>query len=184
MAQTIRLCGYHGTSAEAATAIIRRGFRMSSNGYDWLGLGVYFWQNAPVRAWQWATQNHPTNPAVIRSSIRLEDCVDLLDIGWVPIIKEVYNSFVAEYRKANRPLPEQNTERSKAHRLDCAFFNYIAEVLAEQGEKISAIRSVFVEGDRVFPKSAIFDRAHVQIAIRDTSVIEESSLIEIEGGII
>ena len=81
-------------------------------------------------------------------------------------------------------MPEQNTERSKAHRLDCAFFNYIAEVLAEQGERISAIRGVFVEGERVFPKSAILEGAHVQIAIRDTSLIEDSRLIEIEGGII
>lgn len=109
--------------------------------------------------------------------------MDLLDITWFPVIRNVYGSFVDEYRKANRPLPKQNTERSKAHRLDCAYFNYIVEVLAKLGQQLGAVRAVFLEGDRVFPNSAIFDRAHVQIAIRDTSLIEESCLIEPEAGI-
>jgi len=178
VAETVRVYGYHGTSAEVAAAIIQQGFNFSSNDYDWLGTGVYFFQDAPVRAWEWANQQHPANPAVIRSSIRLEDCIDLLDIEWFPIITEAYSLFVEEYRQANRPLPRQNPDRSKAHRLDCAYFNYIVEVLGQQGQTVRAIRAVFLEGERVFPNSAIFTRAHVQIAIKDHSLIEESCLIE------
>jgi hypothetical protein len=176
--ENIRVYGYHGTSAEAAEVIIQQGFNVSSNDYDWLGTGVYFFQDAPVRAWEWANQQHPTNPAVICSIIRLENCIDLLDINWFPLIRNLYNSFVEEYRQTNRPLPRQNPERSKAHRLDCAYFNYIVDILQQQGQSIGVIRAVFLEGDRVFPNSAIFDRAHIQIAIRDTSLIEESCLIE------
>ncbi|MFB2969289.1 hypothetical protein ACE1CD_09980 [Aerosakkonema sp. BLCC-F183] len=178
MAETIRVYGYHGTSADAAAAIIQRGFNISSNDYDWLGTGVYFFQDAPLRAWEWANQQHPTNPAVIRSVIRLEDSMDLLDIKWFPLLRNIYNSFVEEYRQTNRPLPRQNPERSKAHRLDCAYFNYIVDILQNSGESIRIIRAVFLEGERVFPNSAIFDRAHIQIAVRDTSLIEESCLIE------
>lgn len=184
MTETIRIYGYHGTSAEAAAAILQDGFNISSNEYDWLGKGVYFWQDAPLRAWTWANQNYHDNPAVIRSSIRLENCMDLLDIKWFPFIRRVYNSFVAEYESTNQTLPQQNPERSKAHRLDCAFFDYTVEkVLQPEGQIVKAIRSVFVEGDRIFPNSAVFDLAHVQIAIRDTALIEESCLIEISGGI-
>ncbi len=180
MPETIRVYGYHGTNTEVATTIIQQGFNVSSNDYDWLGTGVYFFQDAPVRAWEWAKQQHPANPAVIRSTIRLEDCIDLLDISWFPLIRNVYNLFVEEYRQGNRPLPRQNPERSKAHRLDCACFNYIVEVLGQQGQIPRAIRAVFVEGEPVYPNSAIFDRAHVQIAIREVSLIEESRLVRLE----
>lgn len=184
MAETIRVYGYHGTSADAAAAIIQRGFNISSNDYDWLGTGVYFFQDAPLRAWEWANQQHPTNPAVIRSVISLEDSIDLLDIKWFPVINEAYSVFVNEYRITNRPLPQQNPERSKAHRLDCAFFNYIVEqILNPQAEPIRVIRGVFVEGERIFPNSAVFNRAHVQIAVRDSTLIEETCLIDIEGEI-
>lgn len=184
MTETIRVYGYHGTSAEVASLIIQQGFNVSANDYDWLGTGVYFFQDAPARAWEWAKQQHPANPGVIRSLIRLENCIDLLDIQWFPIIREAYSVFVEEYSKTNRPLPKQNPERSKAHRLDCAFFNYVVEeILNPQAEMIDVIRSVFVEGERIFPNSAVFDRAHVQIAVRDTSLIEDSYLIAPDGGI-
>lgn len=54
MSETIRVYGYHGTNTEAAATIIQQGFNVSSNDYDWLGTGVYFFQDAPVRAWEWA----------------------------------------------------------------------------------------------------------------------------------
>jgi hypothetical protein len=180
MNPTIKVYGYHGTNRESASLIIQRGFNISDNDYDWLGTGVYFFQDAPMRAIAWAKQRYPQNPAVIRSVIRLENCMDLFDIGWFPIIREAYNIFLEEYRMSNQTLPRQNPDRSKAHRLDCAYFNYITnQILEPQGEKINAIRAVFLEGERIFPNSAIFDLAHVQIAVRNSDLIEESCLIEI-----
>ena len=173
--------GYHGTSIQAAQRIIEHGFDFSTNDYDWLGTGVYFFQDAPQRAYSWAIERYPDSPAVIRSQLVLENCLDLLDISWYPIIREAYEMFVCAYQKANIPLPRQNPQRSKAHRLDCAFFNYIVgEILEPQGEIVGAIRAVFNEGERIYPNSAIFDRAHIQIVIRNLSLIEESCLIEIE----
>jgi hypothetical protein len=34
-----------------ARKIVVSGFRISSNDWDWLGDGVYFFQDAPLRAW-------------------------------------------------------------------------------------------------------------------------------------
>jgi hypothetical protein len=51
---SIQVLGYHGTSRENAIRILNNGFRVSSNDYDWLGEGVYFFQDAPMRALQWA----------------------------------------------------------------------------------------------------------------------------------
>ena len=56
----------------------------------------------------------------------------------------------------------------------------MGEIIESQGEKVGAIRAVFNEGDRIYANSAIFDRAHIQIAVRNLALIEESCLIEIE----
>ena len=179
--QPLRVYGYHGTSQKSAQQIIEHGFDVSTNDYDWLGTGVYFFQDAPARAWAWAIERYPDSPAVIKSRLSLENCLDLLDIIWFPFIGEAYDLFVRSYQQTNIPLPRQNPQRSKAHRLDCAFFNYIVrEIIEAQGHSVSAIRAVFNEGNRIYPNSAIFDRAHVQISIRNLANIEESCLIEIE----
>jgi hypothetical protein len=47
-----------------------------------------------------------------------------------------------------------------------------------QDVAIGSIRAVFNEGDRIYSNSAIFDRSHIQILIRDLSLIEKSCLIE------
>jgi hypothetical protein len=175
----LEIYGYHGTSQTKAKSILANGFRMSDNNYDWLGTGIYFFQDAPLRANQWAIQQHPTEPAVICARLRLENCIDLFDVGWQPILKAVYNDFVGEYQSDGQPLPAQNPENSKAHRLDCAFLNYSVDFLATLGQTVESMRASFVEGDRLFPDSAIFDLAHVQVAIRNPKLIQNLYLVEI-----
>ncbi|MFB2918715.1 MULTISPECIES: hypothetical protein [Aerosakkonema] len=174
----ITVWGYHGTSAEAAELIVRDGFRIKSSRYHWLGDGVYFFQDAPLRAWEWANQRY-SDPAVIRSLIKLdEDCIDLVDIKWFSLIEEIYGLYLSSYELLKQPLPVQNLER-KAHGIDCDFFNFMVRLLSEsRGIKVRAIRGVFIEGKRIFTNSAIFNRAHIQISILDTSLIQESYLVE------
>ena len=180
--EILEVYGYHGISREAAIAIIESGFNSSNDDYDWLGAGVYFWQDAPILAQQWAQSNYPQQPAVIKSRIRLNNCIDLLDVGWVPTIKEIYNRFVDNYQAANLPLPTQNPDRSKAHRLDCAFFDYAVRAINLSSErKVETIRAVFVEGENIYPNSAIYDLAHVQIAVRNIGSIVGSTIINIDG---
>ena len=40
--EPLEVLGYHGTSASRAAQIMREGFRMSRNDWDWLGEGIYF----------------------------------------------------------------------------------------------------------------------------------------------
>ncbi len=179
MNSSIEVYAYHGTSQTKAASILQNGFLASDNDYDWLGTGIYFFQDAPMRAKQWATEQHPNEPAVICARIHLDNCVDLFDVKWFPILKNIYNLFREQYLDTNKPLPKQNPSHSKAHRLDCAFFNYASQFLSRQGQIVTSTRAVFVEGECIFPDSAIFDLAHVQIAVKDPAVIRESYLIEI-----
>jgi hypothetical protein len=40
VADELRAIGYHGTSSATAQVVLRDGFRISHNPYDWLGDGV------------------------------------------------------------------------------------------------------------------------------------------------
>ena len=46
--------GFHGCDRSVVEKVI------STNDYDWLESGIYFWENNEERAWQWAvTTQHP-----------------------------------------------------------------------------------------------------------------------------
>jgi hypothetical protein len=181
----IKLVGYHGTNLRAAKAILANGFIPSQNPYDWLGIGVYFWQDAPYRAFDWAgihTRRHHEydEPAVIRSIIQLkrEECMDLLDWqttgGWAGILSKTH-----QYLRKHQDLPQQRLgRRAKLHPLDKVVVDYaIDNILAANGLQIKAVRAGFEEGKKIFVRSALYDRTHVQVAIRDTSIIQESTLL-------
>jgi hypothetical protein len=173
--------GYHGTSLSLAEKIVMEGFQPSTNGYDWLGTGVYFWQDAPYHALHWASQNHPREPAVIKSRIRLDNtCLDLLDMWDVDNLDfwtDSYNEFTEMYHRVGKSLPTQNPDVPGKRYLDCAFFDYIR--MAIQPESIGTIRSAFVEGKRIFPSSAIFDKTHVQISVINLDLIEDSCVYKV-----
>ena len=90
MSETIWVYGYHDTSMKRASAIVE-------------ARGIYFWQDAPKIAWQWA------------------------QFSYSPLLKTMYNGFISSYQQQNLTLPQQNPDRSKAHRRDCSFFNYVVK---------------------------------------------------------
>ena len=160
--------GFHGTHVNHVDSILSQGLLYSTNEWDWLGDGVYFFQDSPLRAREWAEQHHGTsNAAVLQATIRLENCVDLLDIAWWPTLSSSHRQFV----EREKVLPKQ-TATSGAHRLDRAVLNYMVTVLAESGQTVRCLRAAFVEGERLFPASALYSRSHVQIAVRDPLLIE------------
>lgn len=171
----LEVIGYHGTSVSRAAIIQAEGFKFSANEYDWLGDGVYFFQDAPRRAWEWARkvldEQPDEQPAVVGARIQLRSCIDLLDIGWFRFLSEAYDGFLAKSKRANLPLPRQT---GGAHRLDREVLNYAIGILAESGQRIGAVRGAFAEGAPAFPNSALRDRSHIQIAVRDMSLILNS----------
>ena len=171
--------GYHGTTAEAAEQILRGGFQPSLNPYDWLGDGVYFFQDAPQRAWDWARERYGNIGTVVGAHIDLENCIDLLDLGWNQVIAEAYDSYVKILKEAGQPIPVQS---SGAHRLDREVMNYLVGVLRDYGRNVNCVRAAFGEGHPVYPDSAFFDRAHIQIAVRNVEACIQHIWLETAFG--
>lgn len=177
---TIWVYGYHGTSLSRAERIMAEGFQPSTNGYDWLGTGVYFWQDAPNHALHWARKMYRQEPAVIKSRLKLDrTCLDLLDMADIDnpdFWTDSYNGFIQMCQRTGKLLPTQNPDIAGKRYLDCDFFDYLRAAFDRdvESESIGSIRSAFVEGNRIFPNSAIFDKTHIQISVINLDLIEHS----------
>ena len=155
--------GYHGTNILAANAILDEGFRISENQYDWLGDGVYFFQEAPQRAWDWALTRHGHEAAVVGARISTVECINLLDTGWNSFMANAYDSYLSFLNRLGDRVPEQSGGN---HRLDREVMNYAVGVLEDLGHNVACVRAAFAEGRPVYPNSAILDLTHVQISVR------------------
>lgn len=160
--------GHHGTSRSYLDSIQKDGLRISRNDYDWLGDGVYFFQDSVERAREWAVQEHGSDAIVICADIELENCIDLVDSKWSKCFSNMYNDFIAKFKEGRLPIP---TQSGKAHRLDRHVINYCVGVLAENGVVVSSLRAPFVEGNPFYPGSALYCESHIQICVRDVSVV-------------
>lgn len=174
------VAGYHGTDLASARTIVSDGFHPSSNNYDWLGTGIYFWERAPNRARQWARQRFGSDACVIRASIDLRDCLDLTDTGHEAELKAGHAMFAAQVgQETYDRLAAQ--QKGKARRLDCAVLNFVLALWEEHGRAVRSVRAAFGEGSALWAPptgepSGILDRSHVQLAVRDPSVILDISV--------
>src|SRR5471032_1974201 len=82
--------GYHGCDRDVAERVLGGSASLleSANEYDWLGRGIYFWENSATRALEWAraaranpkiTRHAVKEPAAIGAIIDLGNCLDLLE---------------------------------------------------------------------------------------------------------
>ena len=164
----MRAIGFHGTSVERAERILVHGFQISRNDYDWLGDGAYFFQDGKARAREWAREHFGDEAAVVGAEIDLDGCIDLLDIAWERVLTNAHARYLEHLARAGAPLPLQTRG---AHRLDRHVLNYLAGRMAEDGITVRSVRPAFAEGQPLYPGSALLSRSHVQIAVRDQSVI-------------
>lgn len=161
--------GYHGTRFDRAREIIKSGeFIQSKNDYDWLGHGIYFWEYAPMRAWQWAREKHGTDAAVVEARIALGHCLDLTDIRFTGNLRAAYEGLREAYARTGIALP---INRRKAPRLDCLVINYLCERILPECD---TVRAPFLEGDPVYDGSALLTQSHVQLVVRNNACIQLS----------
>ena len=171
--------GYHGCSRAAAQYILEENhFLPSTNAYDWLGQGIYFWEFAPYRALDWAIVRCASSgeaPVVLGATIQLGRCLNLLDIS-------ASSGLVRAYEQVGRNVGirtmPRNTEAG-AHFLDCTVIDtYCAIVEEATNKRYQTVRGCYPEGEPVFSGSKILTRAHVQIAVRDPSCITRVHLVQ------
>lgn len=179
--------GFHGCDESVANKIVNNhsSFKASHNSYDWLGNGMYFWENSPDRALEFITylKNNPRSgkttiekPAVVGAVIDLGECFDLLDYGMLKILKTGYEVFKNIFENTERELP-QNVKTGCSddlllRHLDCAVFETIHKVRADKDESFDSVRGVFWEGSELYPNAGFREKDHIQICVRNPNCIK------------
>ena len=77
------MLGYHGCDSETGLRAItgEHHLKAQDRPYHWLGSGIYFWENDPERALEWAEEKAArgelSDPYVIGAVIDRGNCLDL-----------------------------------------------------------------------------------------------------------
>lgn len=121
-------------------------------------------------------EHHGDEAAVVAARVSLDGCLDLLNPHWQRLLAEADAQYVVECLEENREVPVNRGSGYRAR--DCATINWFCDRAAEHGQPVRSVRAIFEEGDPIFEASAIRTQSHVQIAVRDPSIIlaiEEAS---------
>lgn len=175
--------GFHGCDQSVADTVLagKAHLKRSRNSYDWLGEGIYFWENSPARALEYATelQRRPRNvgprikkPAVVGAIIELGYCLNLLDAEFLALVREAYADLKQSLDAAGVKLPANSVDRLRRP-LDCAVINAMHQTRVDKGLRpFDSVRVAFAEGGDLFPGSGNTARHHIQIAVRTRSSIK------------
>ena len=177
----ITVYAFHGCDESVAEAVFagETELRPSNNSYDWLGSGIYFWENAPERALRWAQEQHSRNPdlikkpAVVGAVVHLGACLNLMDKASNQPIKETYDALheaLADAQKS-RPGLAFPTNAGKLHRLDALVLNITCRFAEINKHPYDTVRAAFIEGEPVFKGSAIQSDTHIQLCVRNPASI-------------
>lgn len=176
--------GYHGCDRSVGEKVLAGNvdLRISNNDHDWLGSGIYFWENNPKRALEWARQIQK-NPQIapkakikesfiIGSIIQLGDCLDLLETESVQLVKNAHHAFVNSCKTTGLPIPKNfGGEDVVMRKLDCAVINYLHEVMEKDDKSFDTVRAAFLEGGALYENAGFRELTHIQICVRNPKQI-------------
>lgn len=179
-ASTSYVIGYHGCERAVGMAAVNaiEPLIAQDRAYHWLGAGIYFWENDKHRALEWAkekaSRNELKDPFVIGAILDLKNCLDLQVRENTPILKSAYDDLFTLAELSGNRIPE-NKKAPKDQRndkvlryLDCAVINHLHNMTRDQ---FDTVRGLFIEGDRVYPGGEIFNKTHMEIAVRNADCI-------------
>jgi len=175
--------GFHGTDADTVKRVLNSSterLRPSNNDYDWLGDGIYFWENDPERARSFIVEKmkrekDTREPGVIGAVIDLGFCMNLVDRPALLELKAAYEDLEVDMKILETPMPvnEGPTDDLLRRFLDKAVFDQV-HLLRKGGglDEYQTVRSPFLEGKPLYENTFFKLKTHIQIAVRDHSCIK------------
>jgi hypothetical protein len=131
------IIGFHGCDEAVCHSLINNpdNIKISQKPFDWLGHGMYFWENNYERALSWALekqqQGRINEAAVIGAVIHLGNCCDFLDSKHTEMLEPHYFSMESFCKESGEPLPQNrdlvhDEYKDKLLRnLDCAVIEFM-----------------------------------------------------------
>lgn len=190
------MIGFHGCdkSRQQHLLIESMTIPVSKEPFDWLGHGMYFWENNYDRAFQWAKEKEAKGKikeaAVIGAVIDLSYCCDLFDSKFIKMLAACYRDMKLEHDAIGKAIPvnkdlESDVFGDKLMRfLDCATIEFMHDKIREtvlsdiscngysKFKQFDSIRGMFLEGGPAYDGAGFRAKSHIQICIRNPNCIK------------
>ena len=182
--------GFHGCDALVGEGLLNgeiTHLAASKNKYDWLGNGIYFWENDPLRALEFAKEAHAKapnakgyvgNPFVIGAVIDLGFCLNLLDRTALAELAEAHKTLEAAAESSKEEMPVNKGKNFGARFLDRAVIELLHAYRAQLNQvgadfaPYESVRGAFFEGGDLYTGAGFQAKSHIQIAVRENSCIK------------
>ncbi len=179
------IVGFHGCDKDLCEKVVTGKVQLtpSENKYDWLGNGIYFWENNHDRALQFAEEislnprrDKPVikTPAVLGALIDLGQCLDLMDSQYLNLLKQSYQTLEISYATLGMELPVNTNGKSSndllLRNLDCLVIESLHK--DRLPNSFDSVRGVFWEGADLYRTAGFKEKNHVQICIRNPNCIK------------
>ena len=157
--------GYHGCDRNLAGRIVagETELKPSENAWDWLGHGIYFWEDSPARALRWAeaeagrAASKINSPAVLGAVVDLGNCLNLADTEALSLVKHAHETYLEACVATGFSPAENHGADLQIRRLDCAV--------------IETARGFFLEARPLYPAAGFRELDHIQICVRSSKQI-------------
>ena len=190
------LIGFHGCDKSRQQELLLNSSAMpiSEKPFDWLGHGMYFWENNAERALEWANVKQAKGSieeaAIIGAVIDLGYCCDLLDAAFIKMVAVYYELMKLELKKLDKDLPINRDLKTDVYGdkllrdLDCATLEFMHKQIRTQYNRditekqhssykiFDSVRGVFPEGGPAYSGSGFWAKSHIQICIRNANCIK------------
>lgn len=179
------IIGFHGGDKDICEKIIRReikNLRKSNNSWDWLGKGIYFWENNPKRALEFAKEqalrsSSVKTPFVLGAVIDLGYCLDLMDSSNLKLLTKSHETLCEVMAFLEKPMPQNRPPKNDGNKsdnlireLDCAVIEHLHSI--NENKPFDSVRGIFTEGNPLYENAGFRDKDHIQICIRNPNCIK------------
>ena len=162
--------GFHGCDESVGEDLLRGKvphLKPSVNQYDWLGTGIYFWENDPNRAWEFAeeasrkphlSRGSISTPFVVGAVIDLGLCLNLMDRRGIDEVEKVYETLRDIHEILDMQMPKNKGKDLGQRFLDCAVIQSLHNTRATLNRaKLKSARGKYPAYDTVraaFPEGS------------------------------
>ncbi len=170
------LIGFHGCDKAICDKIVNGKISLnpSENLYDWLGNGIYFWENNQQRALEFAKELKETNrgninkPAVVGAIIDMGYCLDLLDTEYLKLVSDSHTTLLQTYQFLGIKMPTNKSVGNSKDLLLRDLDRAVIENLHQQRAlnnltAFDSVRGVFIEGKPLYDGAGFHEKNHIQI---------------------
>ena len=179
--QPFQVVGFHSCDKEVGLKVLNgeMDLKASENTWDWLGSGIYFWEQNPGRALEYANESAAgtqknririTTPFVIGSVIELGKCLNLVEPDSLNVVKDAYSTLIQLYAETNKNMPVNKGARRE---LDCAVIKHVHKYFKAKGlQPYDTVRCAFQEGGEIYKGSNFTDRLHIELCVINKDMIK------------